>query len=204
MGLLEIILTGIGLSMDALAVSVCKGLSMKKLKIGNTLIIALFFGFFQAAMPIIGWLLGINFKRYIEAFDHWIAFILLLFIGGKMLFDSFGAADESKENDKKEDKINIKELTVLAIATSIDALAVGIAMACLEGGINIAAAVSVIGAITFAICFAGVFIGHKFGSKFEKNAGFAGGVILILIGLKILLEHLGILDAIFKNISSMF
>ncbi len=205
MGIIEIILTAIGLSMDALAVSVCKGLSMKKLSLKNALIIALFFGGFQAAMPFIGYLLGTSFESYIKNFDHWIAFVLLAFIGGKMLFDTIrGDEDGCGDSCDLNDKLNYKELVVMAVATSIDALAVGIAMACLSGGMNIYAAITLIGAITLVICFAGVIIGNKFGSKFEKNASYAGGVILILIGLKILLEHLGLLDRFFTWISNVF
>lgn len=205
MGIIEIILTAIGLSMDALAVSVCKGLSMKKLSLKNAFIIALFFGGFQAAMPFIGYLLGTSFESYIKNFDHWIAFVLLAFIGGKMIIDTIrGDEDGCGDSCDLNNKLNYKELVVMAIATSIDALAVGIAMACLSGGMNIYAAISIIGAITLVICFAGVIIGNKCGSKFEKNASYAGGVILILIGLKILLEHLGILDAFFTWINSVF
>ena len=206
MGILEIFFTGIGLSMDALAVSVCKGLSIKKLRFNTAFMIAFFFGIFQAAMPLIGWLLGIRFKQYIETFDHWIAFGLLLFIGGKMLADSFKNDDPevSKTNSCNESKINIKELTVLAVATSIDALAVGIAMACLEGGINIFATISVIGVTTFVLCLIGVFAGNRFGNHLEKNASIAGGTILILIGIKVLLEHLGILDRFFNWLTKLF
>ena len=205
MGLLEVILTAIGLSMDALAVSVCKGLSMKKLKLKNALIIALFFGGFQAAMPFVGYLLGTSFESYIKNFDHWIAFVLLAFIGGKMIFDTIRGDDDACGGScDLNDKLNYKELVVMAIATSIDALAVGIAMACLSGGINVGAAIAIIGVITLVICFAGVIIGNKFGAKFEKNASYAGGVILILIGLKILFEHLGLLDKFFTWINGIF
>ncbi len=199
MGFLEIFLTGIGLSMDALAVAICKGLSFKKIRIKQSLTIAMFFGFFQALMPFIGWMLGVNFRKYIEAYDHWIAFILLAIIGGKMIFDTFSETDDGNDCSCCE-KISYKELTILAIATSIDALAVGIAFACLGNSINIFSAVSVIGITTLVLCFAGVYIGNKFGNKFGNNATFAGGAILILIGLKILLEHLGILDLIFNTI----
>lgn len=200
MGLFEIILTAIVLSIDALAVSICKGLSMKKVKVANAFIIALFFGGFQALMPVLGWLLGTNFQKYIEAFDHWIAFGLLAFIGIKMIKDSFSQVDDKCEICET-DKLDFKELTVLAIATSIDAMAIGIAMAILpKGSINIFASVAIIGIITFIICLAGVFLGNKVGSKFEKNATFAGGIILILLGAKIPLEHMGVLDKIFSII----
>lgn len=200
MGLFEIILTAIVLSIDALAVSICKGLSMKKVKLSNAIIIALFFGGFQALMPILGWLLGTNFQKYIEAFDHWIAFALLAFIGIKMLKDAF-SNDEPESEVCKLEKLDFKELFVLAVATSIDAMAIGIAMAMLpNSSINIFSAVTIIGIITFVICFAGVFFGNKVGSAFEKNATFAGGIILILLGAKIPLEHLGILDKLFSII----
>lgn len=203
MGIIEIVLTAIGLSMDALAVSICKGLCMKSFKAKTAALIALFFGFFQALMPFIGWLLGISFQKYIEAYDHWIAFVLLAIIGGKMIAETLKEQDDDgKACDTNI--VSIKELTVLAIATSIDALAVGIAMACLGNSINIFSSITIIGLITLFICFAGVYIGFKFGSKFEKNAGFAGGTILILIGIKILLEHLGILDKFFTWISTLF
>lgn len=199
MGLFEIILTAIVLSIDALAVSICKGLSMKKVKVSHALTIALFFGGFQALMPVIGWLLGTNFQKYIEAFDHWIAFALLAFIGIKMLRDAF--SDEKSECDTcKSEKLDFKELFILAVATSIDAMAIGIAMAMLPSGINIFSAVAIIGIITFVICLLGVFFGNKVGSRFEKNATFAGGIILILLGAKIPLEHLGILEKLFSLI----
>lgn len=204
MGLVEVILTAIGLSMDALAVSVCKGLCMKKLSLKNALIIGIFFGGFQAAMPFIGYLLGTSFESYIKNFDHWIAFVLLLFIGGKMIIDTIKEGDEEDCCDINSDKLNYKELVVMAVATSIDALAVGIAMACLSGGMNVYTAIAIIGVITLAICFFGVIIGNKFGAKFKKNASYAGGIILVLIGTKILLEHLGLLDKFFTFVSNIF
>ena len=204
MGLLEVILTAIGLSMDALAVSVCKGLCMKKLSLKNALIIGLFFGGFQAAMPFIGYLLGTSFESYIKNFDHWIAFVLLVFIGGKMIIDTVKEGDEEEACDINSDKLNYKELVVMAVATSIDALAVGIAMACLSDGMNIFSAIALIGIITLVICFFGVIIGNKFGSKFKKGSSYAGGVILVLIGAKILLEHVGILDKFFAFVGNLF
>lgn len=200
MGLLEIILTALGLSMDALAVSVCKGLSMKKVKASNAFIIALFFGVFQAIMPLIGWFFAINFKSYIERFDHWIAFVLLAFIGGKMIYDCMFGKDDDQISECII-KLNYKELVALSVATSIDALVVGIAMAFVGDSLNFSLSIALIGIITFAVCFAGVYIGNKFGNKFEKNSQFAGGLILILIGTKIILEHLGIIDALFNAIS---
>ncbi len=186
MGAIELILIAIGLSMDAFAVAVCKGLNMRKLNLKHGFIIALFFGMFQGLMPLLGWFLGSRFASYIESMDHWIAFILLLFIGGKMLYEAIKGEDDCCECCTFV--LDIKELFVLSVATSIDALAVGISFAFFE--INIIAAVSVIGAITLCLSFAGVVIGNKFGSKYEKKAEIAGGVILVLIGIKILTEHL--------------
>ena len=187
MGLAELFFIAVGLSMDAFAVSLCKGLAMGKFRPKTALTIGLFFGGFQAAMPLLGWLLGNQFERYITSVDHWIAFGLLAFIGGKMLFDAFhddGGCDESCKIP------SLKELFVLAVATSIDALAVGITFSFLK--VDIIPAVTFIGLITFALSVAGVAIGAKFGAKFEKKAQIAGGIVLIVIGLKILLEHLGL------------
>ncbi len=184
----EAFLLGIALSMDAFAVSVCKGLGMKKVNIKQAFIIALFFGGAQALMPLIGWMLGSQFMVYIESVDHWIAFGLLAFIGGKMLWDVIRGDDGCAECAD----FDIKELFVMAIATSIDALATGIAIAC--SGDNIWLSIAMIGAVTFCMCIGGVFIGNKFGTKYKNRATVAGGVILILIGLKILLEHLGVIS----------
>ena len=184
---ITVLLTGIGLSMDAFAVAICKGLKMQKLNYKQMSLIALFFGGFQALMPLIGWVLGRSFKAYIESFDHWIAFALLIFIGGKMAFEAF-----EKEEEDCCCRFDIKELFVLAIATSIDALAVGIAFAIDD--INIWFAISIIGITTFVLSAIGVLIGHKFGAVYKSKAELAGGIILILIGVKILLEHLEILD----------
>ena len=193
MSLWELVLIGIGLSMDAFAVSLCKGLGMKKINYRHGLIIALFFGVFQGIMPLIGWLLGTQFERYITSVDHWIAFVLLVYIGGKMVWDALHEKEDEKEAlDDLSQKLDVKELFVLAIATSIDALAVGITFAFLQ--VNIVPAVSLIAVITFTISFAGVLIGNKFGNRFQSKAEIAGGVVLILIGVKILLEHLGILN----------
>lgn len=184
----ELLLIGIGLSMDAFAASVCQGLKMHKIQPKKTLIIALFFGGFQALMPLIGWVLGKQFETYITSIDHWIAFVLLAFIGGKMIFDAL-----KKEEDKEDDvPFSIREIFLLAIATSIDALAVGITFAFLQA--NIWVSISLIGCTTFLLSAVGVFLGHKFGAKHKNKAELAGGVILVLIGLKILLEHLGILS----------
>ncbi len=182
--MIGIILIAIGLAMDAFAVSVCKGLSMKKISIKKLLIIALYFGIFQALMPVIGYFLGESFENLVTSIDHWIAFILLLFIGINMLKEAFGKS----EDDNKNDDTGFKTMIILGLATSIDALAVGITFAFLE--INIFVIATIIGVITFIISAIGVVIGNKFGDKYEKKAEILGGVILILIGIKILLEHL--------------
>ncbi|MBQ6992578.1 MAG: manganese efflux pump [Clostridia bacterium] len=186
MGVIEIILISIGLAMDAFAVSVCKGLSMKKMSWKKAIIVGLYFGIFQAGMPIIGYFLGVHFEDLVVKVDHWIAFILLGAIGANMLKEAF-----SKEDECPDDSVNFKTMIVLAIATSIDALAVGITFAFLRT--NIVLAFSTIGAITFVLSMLGVKIGNKFGSKYERKAEIAGGIILILLGLKILLEHLGVI-----------
>ena len=187
MTLLEIFLVAIGLSMDAFAVAICKGLAMPQVNKKQTLLIGAYFGVFQALMPLLGWLLGTSFSRYIQAFDHWIAFVLLAFIGGKMLWDVFHEKEESAA-EKSDARLDHKELFMLAIATSIDALAVGIAFACLD--VQIWSSVSIIGCVTLVLSFCGVWIGNRFGNRFEKKAEIAGGVVLILIGVKILLDHL--------------
>lgn len=182
MGLLEISFIGIGLAMDAFAVSICKGLSIKKISPKKAIIIGLYFGLFQGIMPVIGFLLGTGFESFVRVVDHWIAFILLSFIGGNMIKDAFN-------NDECiNDSVKVKEMSLLAIATSIDALAVGITFAFLR--VNICVAAVVIAIITFILCIIGVFIGNQFGDKFEKRAKIFGGVILIIIGIKILTEHL--------------
>lgn len=188
MGFLELLLLGVGLSMDAFAVAICKGLKMPKLNYKQTVLIALFFGGFQALMPLIGWLLGTRFEKYITDFDHWIAFGLLLFIGGKMIWEAVKGGEE----DDDDGKFDIKELFLMAIATSIDALAVGITFAFLKT--DIWPSITIIGCTTFVISAFGVFVGHRFGAKYKTKAEIAGGIILILIGVKILLEHLGIIS----------
>lgn len=186
MGIVELLLIGVGLSMDAFAVSVCKGLTMKKMRWKQAGVIALFFGGFQALMPLVGWALGRQFERYITSVDHWIAFFLLGWIGGKMIWDAIrGQEEEYKEG------FDLKELLVLAVATSIDALAVGVTFAFLQA--PIVPAVSLIGCTTFALSMVGVWTGHQFGSRLKNKATLAGGIILCLIGGKILLEHLGFL-----------
>ena len=186
MGLLELFILAVGLSMDAFAVSVCKGLAMPKISVKKAVIVRIWFGGFQALMPALGYLLGSQFKDSITAVDHWIAFILLGIIGGNMIREAC-----SGECEKENDSLDIKTMFLLAVATSIDALAVGITFAFLK--VNIVAAVSFIGATTFIISAAGVKIGNIFGTKYKAKAELAGGVILILLGLKILLEHLGVL-----------
>lgn len=183
MDFFEIILIGFGLAMDAFAVSICKGLSMKKIKWKNAIIIAVYFGLFQALMPIAGYFLGSTFSSFIQRLDHWIAFILLAVIGGNMIKES-----TDDEIEKRNDKVDFKTMIVLAIATSIDALAVGVTFAFFE--VNLWLAVAIIGVITFILSVTGVVIGNKFGDKFQNKAELAGGFILIVIGLKILIEHL--------------
>ncbi len=190
MGFIELFLVGVGLSMDAFAVSICKGLGMNRLNMKQALVIGLFFGGFQALMPFIGWALGSQFQDLISPIDHWVAFILLAIIGGKMLFDAFREDDEEEAADPKDARLDLKELLMLAIATSIDALAVGITFAFL--GVNIVWAIAIIGVTTFVLSLVGVGVGHVFGARYEKGATIAGGIVLILIGCKILLEHLGI------------
>lgn len=185
---LTLLLLGVGLAMDAFAVSICKGLAMKKAEWKQAALIGIFFGGFQALMPFIGWILGSQFEKYIKSIDHWIAFILLGIIGGKMLVEALkGEEEEEKCNCDK--KLKVRELFVLAVATSIDALAVGITFAFLN--YPVAEAVTIIGVTTFIISVAGVYIGNFFGARYKKKAEILGGVILILIGVKILIEHLG-------------
>lgn len=191
MGIWELLILAIGLSMDAFAVSICKGLSVKELKVKHMAFAGLYFGGFQAIMPLIGYFLGANFQHLIENFDHWIAFILLILIGGNMIREAFGK-DEEEEMDAS---FGPKSMLPLAVATSIDALAVGVTFAFLQ--VRIVPAVSFIGIITFLCSFIGVKIGHVFGTKYKSKAEIVGGVILILIGIKILLEHLGVLAKIF-------
>lgn len=189
MGLGALLLLALGLSMDACAVSICKGLAMKKATIKHGAICGVWFGGFQALMPLVGFFLGSLFAEAIESFDHWIAFILLSIIGINMLREAFSKEEEC---GCKEADLSVKTMFVMAVATSIDALAVGITLA-LAGDVNIFLAVALIGIITFVMSCAGVKIGSIFGSRFEKKAQVAGGIILIGLGLKILLEHTGVL-----------
>ncbi len=186
---LELLLTAVGLSMDAFAVAMCKGLNMQRINGKHTVIIGLFFGGFQALMPLIGWLLGTQFAHLITRVDHWVVFALLAFIGVRMILEAL-RGDAQTERDCGG-RLDIKELTVLALATSIDALAVGISFAFLN--VKIVPSVLTIGVTTFLLSMAGVAIGCRFGAKFRTKATLLGGVILVLIGVKILLEHLGVL-----------
>ncbi len=189
MGLLELFLIAVGLSMDAFAVSVCKGLSTRELKLKNYLIIGAWFGGFQALMPTIGYFLGSTFEEYIVAYDHWAAFILLAIIGGNMIKEGL-----SKDGDNCADcSFSFKTMLPLAVATSIDALAVGITFALLPD-VKLPLAVCFIGVTTFALSALGLRVGNVFGLKYKSRAEIAGGIILILIGLKILLEHLGVIS----------
>ena len=188
---IELFLLGVGLSMDAFAVSVCKGLGMRKLNKKQALIIGLYFGGFQALMPFVGWLLGSQFQKYITSIDHWIAFILLGFIGGKMMIEAVREWNEEEVVDVMDAPIDHKNMLVLAVATSIDAHTVGITFAFL--GTPIVEAITIIGITTMVISIAGVVVGNFFGSRYKSKAEFIGGLILVLLGLKILLEHLGIL-----------
>ena len=186
MGLIELFLIAVGLSMDAFAVSVCKGLAMPKCTFKKAAIVGLWFGGFQALMPAIGYILGAQFQEAIASIDHWIAFVLLALIGGNMIH-------EALDNDEEEAdaSLDVKTMFLLAVATSIDALAIGITFAFFK--VNIIPAVCFIGIVTFIISFAGVKIGNVFGARYKNKAEIVGGVILILLGLKILLEHLGFL-----------
>jgi len=187
MGFIEVFLIGVSLSMDAFAMAVCKGLGMKKVNIKDALIIAAYFGGFQALMPFLGWLLGAGFEKFIVSVDHWIAFVLLAIVGGKMVWD--GLKDDG---ECVAPGIDHKQLLMLAVATSIDALAMGVTFGVL--GMEIVSTISIIGITTFAICIAGVYIGNVFGSRFQKWARILGGVVLVLIGLRILLNHLGVIS----------
>ncbi len=186
MSLFELFLVAVGLSMDAFAVSICKGLAMQKMSLKNAVIVGLWFGGFQAGMPLIGYYLGKQFETYITSIDHWIAFGLLFLIGLSMIREAL-----SKEEEKADASLDVKTMFLLAVATSIDALAVGVTFAFLQ--VRIVPAISFIGVITFLFSAAGVKIGNVFGVKYKAKAEIAGGIILIGMGLKILLEHLGFL-----------
>ena len=186
MGFWELFVLAVGLAMDAFAVSICKGLSIRRLKLGHCLVVGLWFGAFQALMPTLGYFLGSTFAQLVQSIDHWVAFVLLLIIGGNMI-------REALEGDEEEVSPSLAApgMFLLAVATSIDALAVGVTFAFLK--VNIWAAVALIGVCTFVISAVGVKIGHVFGARFKSKAELFGGVVLVLIGTKILLEHLGIL-----------
>ena len=186
MGFAELFILAVGLSMDAFAVSVCKGLSIRNLKLRHAVIVGAWFGAFQALMPAVGWLLGSAFANLIESVDHWIAFVLLSLIGGNMIREAF-----SHEEEEADPSLAPVTMLLLAVATSIDALAVGVTFAFLR--VDILPAVTLIGACTFLISAAGVKIGNVFGSRYKSRAELAGGAVLVLIGVKILLEHLGVL-----------
>lgn len=189
MSIWELLVLAIGLSMDAFAVSICKGLSTKKATLKQMGSCGVWFGGFQALMPLLGFLVGSLFAKAIESVDHWVAFVLLTIIGINMLREAF--SKEEEQNAKNAD-FSIKTMFTMAVATSIDALAVGVSLA-MAGNVNIWIAILIIGVTTCLFSAVGVKLGSVFGDKFEKKAQFAGGVILILIGLKILLEHLGVL-----------
>lgn len=182
MGVLEISVIGLGLAMDAFAVAVCKGLSMKRMDLKKATIIALYFGIFQAIMPLIGFFLGNRFEYLIDKLDHWVAFGLLSITGVNMIYESL-----KNEEDDINDCIDVKTMFILSISTSIDALAVGITFAFFK--INLAIAISIIGVITFILSIIGVKIGNKFGDKIKNRAELLGGIVLIIIGLKILISH---------------
>lgn len=186
MGFTELFLIAVGLSMDAFAVSVCKGLSVQRLEKKQIVLAGLYFGGFQALMPVLGYIVGSRFEALIVSVDHWIAFGLLAFIGLNMIKEAFD------EDEELNDDFSVKTMTLLAVATSIDALAVGVTFAFLR--VNIVSAAALIGLTTFCLSALGVCIGHKFGARYKKSAELAGGVILILMGTKILLEHLGIIN----------
>lgn len=195
MGWVELFLIAVGLSMDAFAVSVCKGLAMRRCTPGRAGIVGLYFGGFQALMPLLGYFLGVQFRSVITSVDHWIAFILLAVIGGNMIREALGPEEWEalgpEECETADASLDVRNMLALAVATSIDALAVGVTFAFLQ--VNIVPAVCFIGVITFTLSAAGVKIGNIFGTRFKSKAELLGGVILILIGAKILLEHLGIL-----------
>ena len=202
MGLLELFILAVGLSMDAFAVSICKGLALPKINLKSSVIVGLWFGFFQGFMPLIGYLLGVNFRQYIVSIDHWIAFVLLAFIGGNMIKEALSKDDEEEAlgaeseycvatEDNMKEILGAKSMFLLAIATSIDALAMGVTFAFLN--VNIVPAVCFIGIVTFSFSAVGVKIGNVFGLKYKSKAEIAGGIILILLGCKILIEHLGII-----------
>lgn len=193
MGIWELLLLALGVSMDAFAVAICKGLALKKVKLGQTLWVGLWFGGFQALMPTIGYFLGATFTKYIEAVDHWVAFALLGFIGGNMIREAL--SHKCCEDDETDASLKVRAMLILALATSIDALAVGVAFpTIIENQTHLPFTVISIGVITCALSALGVWLGSVVGTKFKKKAEMFGGVILVLLGLKILLEHLGVIS----------
>ena len=191
MTFIELFLIGVGLSMDAFAAAICQGLFMTRIKWGHALTVGLYFGGFQALMPFIGWMLGFQFADRIQQYDHWIAFILLVLIGGNMLREALSGDEEDAAQAETDLRLDHKKLFLMAIATSIDALAIGVTFAFLETAIL--PAIGIIGCTTFCISVAGVAVGCWFGARYKKRAEITGGAILVLLGIKILLEHLGIL-----------
>lgn len=187
MSAIELLILAVGLSMDAFAVAVCKGLALKKVKPAQMALVGLWFGGFQALMPVIGYFIGVQFSSYITAIDHWIAFVLLALIGGNMVKEAL-----SKDEEEADASLSVKKMLPLAVATSIDALAVGVSFAFLQVQIGLAA--GFIGVVTFVLSAVGVKVGSLFGAKYKSRDELIGGVILILLGLKILLEHLGVLS----------
>lgn len=192
MGMGELLLLGVGLSMDAFAVSICKGLAMKRSSVRAGLTCGIWFGGFQALMPLIGFFLGSMFAEAIQSVDHWVAFGLLVLIGVNMLREAFSPEEDCGCGESAQGDLSVKTMFVMAVATSIDALAVGISLA-MAGDVAIFAAVGIIGVCTFTLSAIGVRVGSVFGSRFEQKAQIAGGVILVILGTKILLEHLGVL-----------
>lgn len=186
MNILEIFIIAVGLSMDAFAVSICKGLSVQKLKPKHMLLVGVYFGGFQALMPLLGYLLGKQFEWLITSVDHWIAFGLLVLIGANMIKESFDKSDEVN------DSFSVKSMLLLAVATSIDALAVGVTFAFLD--VQIVPAIAIIGTTTFVLSVIGIKVGNVFGAKFKSKAELSGGIVLVLMGIKILLEHLGVIN----------
>ena len=191
MSFIDLFLIGVGLSMDAFAVAICQGLSMTRIKWGHALTVGLYFGGFQALMPFIGWMLGSQFADRIQQYDHWIAFILLVLIGGNMIREALSGDEEDAAQAETDLRLDHKKLFLMAIATSIDALAIGVTFAFLETAIL--PAIGIIGCTTFCISVAGVAVGCWFGARYKKRAEITGGAILVLLGIKILLEHLGLI-----------
>lgn len=187
MSFVEMLLIAVGLAMDAFAISICKGLSVKHLELKHSVLAGSYFGGFQFLMPVIGYVLGSRFEMAIKSFDHWVAFGLLAVIGANMIHEAFS------DDEKLDDDFSVKNMLLMAIATSIDALAVGISFACL--GVDILPPALMIGVITFMLSAFGIRIGHVFGTRYKAKAEFVGGLILVCMGLKILLEHLGIIPA---------